>query len=739
MQIRFRLAAAILLSWLVAVASTGTAQQQLWTSHTNMRKVVDFVNVGNDIWAATTGGVLHWGAAAANYAKLTNTEGLTAITVSAIGSDARRRIWVGLSDGRIDIYDPANNSFVHVDDYRGFQISSFLAQNDSMFVGLNVGVSLYLINRSEVKETYKSLGTLPVQTAVKDLFIRGRELWVATASGIGKTSLDLANLSAPQSWTNYYTAHGLPSANVRSFAARSGNLYAGTASGVAQWNGANWVNVTGNLGDQRILQLASVGDGSLYVAAPTGVYRMETEGAWSAVATPHNLTSGVLVDASGKLWAATEDVGLLELQSTDNTWLTREPDGPASNILSSLAVDENGVLWCTSSERGISVYDGNRWYNYGESTGALWPDYRSVWIDQTKAGVRWFGTWGRGLVLATGSIDDLQFAKFDTANGFLANAQGTPLDYVVATFVKQDQRGILWVANFVPTNSSPIAFMDADGNTGHFSTNDGLRSINVTLLELDRSDRVWVGTDNAGVSVIDHNDTPLDKSDDRPGQGLGKEDGLLSVKITSLAADGDGIMWIGTDLGLNSWFQGQVSSHFGLISDDIRVVRVDPQNNKWIGTSAGISILSGADNFTLTEFTTQNSPLVSNSITSFAFNSNSGEVYIGTTNGLSIYRSPFTAPHADFAQLKGFPNPFVLQGGGGVFVISNLTRSALVKIYDETGRLVRTFSREDIPGGQAVWDGRNNDGNVVGSGIYLFVAYNEGGQSAVGKVAVIRQ
>ena len=722
---------------------TSIAQEKLWTSYTNMRNVVDFVNLGNDIWAATTGGLLHWQNNGATFEKLTNTEGLEAITITAIGKDSRGRLWLGLDGGLINIYDPHSQNFSRVDDYRGFQVNAFLAQNDSMFIALNVGVSLYLVNRREVKETYKSLGNLPVQTAVKALFIRGRELWAATALGVAKTSLDFANLSAPQSWTNYYVSHGLPSTDIRDFAALPGELFAGTANGIAKWNGATWMNVTGDIGSRAILQLATSSDGTLYAATPIGIYRTTGNGSWTIVATPRNFIAGVLIDASNKIWGATQDVGLLEYQAAGNTWIEREPDGPASNNFSSLAVDESGYLWSTSTVGGISVFDGQRWRNYDERNGAFWRDYRTVLIDPVNPDTRWFGAWGRGVIRATGDLENLQFTKYDTANGFLANARRTPPDYVVVPFVKQDQRNTLWVANYDPTNGSPIAFLDVDGRRGRFSTNEGLRSLLVSVIEIDRANRVWVGSENAGVSVIDHNNTLFDRGDDVRGQGLGKEDGLASVRITSLVEDEDGIMWIGTDQGLNSWFPRQdgedVSSHFGIISDDIRVVRIDAQNNKWIGTSAGITVLSGSDNFSRSEFTIQNSPLVSNSITSFAFNRSTGEVYIGTTNGLSVYRSPFVAPRPDFSQLKGYPNPFVLNGDGGAFTITNLTKSSQLKIYNEVGELVRIFSPEDIPGGLVVWDGKDDEGNVVSSGIYLVVAFNENGQSAVGKVAVIKQ
>jgi len=706
-----------------------------------MRNVVNAVSIGDDVWAATTGGLLHWESGAATYEQITNTEGLDLNTLTAIGEDNRGRIWLGLDGGLINILDPATKKISRIDDFRGFQVNAFWSQNDSMFIGLNVGVSLYLVDRREVKETYKSLGALPVQTPVRNIAIRGREVWAATASGIARASLDFVNLSAPQSWTNYYTAHGLPTVNVRVFASRGADFYAGTTNGVAKWTGTTWINVSGNIASRDILKLAISEDGTLYAATPIGVYHMTSEAGWSMVATNRAFVSGALITEGGNLWGTTQDAGLLEYQTSSNSWIVREPNGPASNNFSSLAVDEQGNLWCTSSEKGISVFDGARWRTFNDSNGAFWTDYRSVCIDGTQPETRWFGTWGRGLVRATGPLDDLQFTKFDTANGFLAGANRAPVDYVVVTFVKNDRRNTLWLTNFDPTNNSPIAYLDTDGKSGRFSANEGLRSLLVRDIEIDNANRVWVGSENAGISVIDHNNTLFDHGDDRQGQGLGVEDGLASVRITSLAEDQDGIMWIGTVNGLNSWFPRPepVSSHFGLISDDIRVVRVDPQNNKWIGTSSGISVLSGRDNFSLTEFTIQNSPLISNSITSFAFNGTTGEVYIGTTNGLSVYRSQFTAPRADLTQIKGYPNPFILDGSGGTFTVTNLTKAAQVKIFSEIGQLVRSFSQEDIPGGFAVWDGKNDDGNYVGSGIYLVVAYNDEGQSGVGKVAVINQ
>jgi hypothetical protein len=249
--------------------------------------------------------------------------------------------------------------------------------------------------------------------------------------------------------------------------------------------------------------------------------------------------------------------------------------------------------------------------------------------------------------------------------------------------------------------------------------------------------------------VLDYNGTLQNKADDDFSGELDLDDNLLSNRVTSLAQDRDGYIWIGTDKGLNYFFRsGGANDRFcySLISDDVKIVKVDPRNNKWIGTGAGISVLSGEDNCSLTHYTVENSPLVGNFVTSMAFNTKTGDAWLGTTTGLSRFRTPFTEPKPDLSQLSGYPNPFILHDGTatcgtpGGFRITNLAEESAVKIYSVNGDLIRSYSTDQVPGAQVCWDGRDESGKMVPSGVYLFVAFVEStGASAVGKVAVVRR
>lgn len=63
-----------------------------------------------------------------------------------------------------------------------------------------------------------------------------------------------------------------------------------------------------------------------------------------------------------------------------------------------------------------------------------------------------------------------------------------------------------------------------------------------------------------------------------------------------------------------------------------------------------------------------------------------------------------------------------------------------VKVYNLAAELVRTPFEADVPADQwinAVWDGKNNEGDIVGSGVY-FVSVRGAGLKLVLKVIVVK-
>jgi hypothetical protein len=83
------------------------------------------------------------------------------------------------------------------------------------------------------------------------------------------------------------------------------------------------------------------------------------------------------------------------------------------------------------------------------------------------------------------------------------------------------------------------------------------------------------------------------------------------------------------------------------------------------------------------------------------------------------------------------PNPFA-RSTHIAFGVPGDSREVGLEIYDVTGRVIRTFTVDPAPGGQAsvVWDGKDSAGNRVASGVY-FYRLNTGGSGAFKKMVLL--
>lgn len=109
-------------------------------------------------------------------------------------------------------------------------------------------------------------------------------------------------------------------------------------------------------------------------------------------------------------------------------------------------------------------------------------------------------------------------------------------------------------------------------------------------------------------------------------------------------------------------------------------------------------------------------------------------VTIYTTNVTSVEGSE-QVPQAAELELRAYPNPF---NTSTVISYKAQGREAKLEIFDLAGRKVKSFSLGEVLGeGQVVWDGTNETGHGVSSGIY-FCKLTAGGLSATKKLVLIR-
>ena len=104
-------------------------------------------------------------------------------------------------------------------------------------------------------------------------------------------------------------------------------------------------------------------------------------------------------------------------------------------------------------------------------------------------------------------------------------------------------------------------------------------------------------------------------------------------------------------------------------------------------------------------------------------------------NGLAVAGAvAFRFAALDLRDAVPFPNPY--RPSAGLLTFGLLTAEAEITIYDAAGSLVCRLAERDGDGG-VEWDGRNQDGQLVGSGVYLYrIASSQ--EARLGKLAVLR-
>jgi hypothetical protein len=155
-----------------------------------------------------------------------------------------------------------------------------------------------------------------------------------------------------------------------------------------------------------------------------------------------------------------------------------------------------------------------------------------------------------------------------------------------------------------------------------------------------------------------------------------------------------------------------------------------------VGTDAGLFLVSSDGTNLIAFYDVTNSPLLANEITIMGSDQKEGKIFIGQTGGLISFKTQAPSPNIDYSSLYTYPSPF-RPSNGSMMTIDGLIKESDIIILDIAGNKVKSFSS---PGGRvANWDGRDDNGNVVATGVYILVASDkEGNTVSKIKISVVR-
>jgi len=362
------------------------------------------------------------------------------------------------------------------------------------------------------------------------------------------------------------------------------------------------------------------------------------------------------------------------------------------------------------------------------------------------------GSWGGGVL----EFNAGQFIKrYDNFNSTLqTQLPNTPsAPYVRIGGMAFDSKGTLWVVNSGVANV--LSSLQSDGTWKSYELS-GIANKSVGKVVVTSKDDKWVlGPRGYGLYALNSTNN-VSKEQKVVALFKNSEDEYKTDmnELYSMALDQNGELWIGTSAGVAVFSNPEkiwkdeimyatrpslnlhdTYFHPLLEKETITAIAIDGANRKWFGTkSSGVFLISADGETELQHFNAENSPLLNNEITDIAINQTTGEVFIGTVSGLISYMGEATAGNDVFSDVYVYPNP-VRETYQGLIVVKGLVDETDVKITDISGNLVyKTISL----GGQAIWDGKNLNGNRCKTGVYLvFLNDASGEQTKITKLLFI--
>jgi len=726
-----------------------TVRGSEWTTYTSMNNISEILLDGENLFCATTGGLVILNTKSDSITQITNVEGLGGSYLYSVAKDSLGNIWLGAQNGTLSKYK-SDAGFVRVylfeQDGNRLKIKKIVPDGDKLWVASGNQVSLFLIekNYGEVKENYKQFGEIQPDT-VFCIALAGEKVWVGTDKGLAFAKKDdpNINLQDPSNWTSFSKngQNGLTTASIKTILYFEGKIYLGTEQGVFKFIDSTMTFDTLGLKDYNINDLKSF-DNKIYAATDQGVFFYDGAG-WDSITTSGLLTKNINsleLDSSGEIWAGTKGKGLSSY--SNHQWKNYLFHGPAGNIFKDIVIDRNGKLWCANSMDRISSFDGKNWTNYSSIfdsvSGKHYQDMFAIAVDSGNN--IWMGSWGGGLFMLD---TNAAWHYFDSTNSPLSYPAGYP-GAVVVNDIFVDEHNNKWFLNEEAYDGGGIVALDNSNNYSKehwvsFNHSDGLVD---TILNhiFAQGGHLWIAHEWSGLEDLNYKGTLLFKGDDIWTRYSTEK---LSGDAQCVNIDKNGVLWVGTNSGLRRF--DPYSGNFEKVSWpknlglQVNALTVDKYNNKWIGTSDGLGVLIEKDTISFNVFKTSNSGLAFDIINCLAVNDQTGEVWIGTPWGLSRYSFVGQTPISKLSEVLPFPNPVIIKTGEEKVSFLVPAQTVGIKIYTIAGEQIKDCVLVDPLRGRWEWDLKNKAGELAASGVYLFYVYDEKGNRAVGKIAVIRE
>lgn len=443
---------------------------------------------------------------------------------------------------------------------------------------------------------------------------------------------------------------------------RSGNLWAGTGTGLWRWNSGAPKSISLSGPASEIHALIEDDHGAVLASTRGGIIQIV---GLSAAAyplpdygQPFNPFS-LLRDRDGGLWIGTKDRGLLHVHQGRTDHFDKSA-GLSSNSVADLFEDREGNVW-VGTAGGL-----DRFREFAVSTMPDSPDFTAASVESVltaRDGSIWLGTrdgldrWQDGRL----TLYRKRRAPLPSAIPQI-NEPGLPDDFQSSLY--QDHRGRVWVfsrggaayldergrfirvprlpggyAHSVAEDSAADLWISQDQGFFHWLQSGkveeipwgklGRGGLALALAADPSSGGLWLGFSQGGVAYF---------KDGRVRQWYTAAEGLGEGRVNHLQVDPEGTLWVATEGGLSRLKSGHVntlSSQNGLPCNSVHDFVEDNTRSMWVHTGCGLVRIARSDLEAWSSDPTRN-------INVTVFDSNDGLTPVALPGGLSPRMSKST-------------------------------------------------------------------------------------------------
>ncbi len=764
----------ILFALLISFQIFGQVGTGQWRLHVPNKNSIDVVVANNIVYSAFKDGILEYDISSSEKRLWTNVNGLSDISITCLGLDSKNSsVYIGYENGNIDMLQ--NNHIENIPAIKLAQINGskrinkIIYYNNFIYVATNFSIIKFDPGKFEVRETY-----YPTQMndPILDISFSNDSIFALTEKKLLKSNVNNTSLADYTQWSidtrvpintdltakyseiefidnQFYLLYSSPDFGKDS-------VYCIKNSGLDLV-----INKTENFEINSINELY----GKLAVNIEAGVKVINSDYSLYKFYGVAGVSSNRSFFHNDVVWMADKYDGLVKFINGYGEHINFQ--GPIGDkfyslecskdklIVSSGGLNGHNMTWNTS---GTYIFQDENWTSTNRYIEPMWLN-TNFWDNLTSS-----TNPNNTNQMAVGTFSEIPLTIFE--NGKTASkiytVDNSPIEKTMwnkeamISALKYDEQGNLWIGNGFCSQPLKVLTKDQKWQTIDLGSTCMNKSINKIVI--DYNGNKWLAVPSVGLVGFNDNKTLETVSDDKIKivYSTNEDISLQLSQITSIAADFNNEIWIGTESGFailynsgniftstNTPYAQRIKLRFEgeneylLGKTYITDIEVDGGNRKWFGTAnTGIFLLSSDGNEILQNFTTENSPLISNVILDMAFNHKTGELFIATDKGLVSYRADASEGDAEYSNVQVFPNP-VKPDFNGLITIQGIQYDSDINVTDVAGNLVyKTTSN----GGTATWNGKTVNGERVKGGVYLFwTAPNDtnGKGRKVGKVVVI--